>query len=135
MSGFSKHDGGKAPLDLLPPRALEQTARAMGHGADKYGVWNWTKCDEPRRYAAAALRHIYAQTAFWCDNNDERGAGLAIDPESGLPHLAHAAASILIMLDLVLAGKGTAAGADPGGGCDTLQSATWARKTPVADPD
>lgn len=126
MSGFSKHDGGKAPLDLLPPRALAQAARAMGHGAGKYGVWNWTRCDEPRRFAAAALRHIYAQTAHWCDADDERGASLAIDPESGLPHLAHAAASVLILLDLMLMEKGTAAEADPGGGCDTLQSATRA---------
>lgn len=60
----------------------------MGKGAEKYGDWNWTHIGEPKRYVAAALRHLMqAQIS----ENDE---------ETGLPHLAHAAASCLIALEL-----------------------------------
>lgn len=91
-------DSGKSPVDLLPPVALMEVARILGYGAKKYGDWNWVQ------YAAewtwgqligSTLRHIFA----WMRRED-------YDPESGHPHLAHAATNLLMLLELVLSQKG-----------------------------
>jgi hypothetical protein len=50
-------------------------------GARKYSVDNWKKVpNAPERYAQAFARHVCA-----------RLGGEVLDPESGFPHLAHAA--------------------------------------------
>lgn len=83
-----KHDSEKLRLDLLPWDALEPVARVLQFGAKKYDDDNWRKVpDQRRRYFAAALRHLSA----W-----KRGE--KIDPESGLPHLAHAACCVLFLI-------------------------------------
>ena len=57
-------------------------------GAQKYAPGNWLKVSEPHeRYTNAALRHLVA-----------RIEGEVRDPESGLPHLAHAVCSLLFAL-------------------------------------
>lgn len=90
---FTKYDGRKARLDLLPPRALEFLGHVLGHGARKYEPGNWVKCDDPSRYVAAVMRHAlkHLDREF-------------TDADSGLPHLAHAAVSALFALDLYLRG-------------------------------
>lgn len=78
----------KCPMQLLPPEFLRQTANALGHGADRYGAWNWR--DQPIKlstYLGAMMRHLVAIA----DGED-------ID-ESGFPHAAHVAASCAILLD------------------------------------
>ena len=48
----------KAPMNLLPPDALLETARVMGFGAATYGPWNFigaTVCSHT--YIAAIGRH------------------------------------------------------------------------------
>ena len=91
---FIKHDAEKLPLDLLPVDVLEQVAKVLAHGAKKYSPDNWVKCPSLRRYYAAALRHLFA----WAKGED-------LDPESGLPHLAHASCCLLFLLGLVLEGR------------------------------
>lgn len=88
---FTKHDARKSRLDLLPTRALEFVGFVLGHGAQKYEPHNWRKCKDPARYCAATLRHVMKAL------RDE-----SIDPESSLPHLAHAATSILFALEIWL---------------------------------
>ena len=79
----------KTPLHLLPASALRPIAEALRYGAQRYGLWNWRKTKvNATTYHGAILRHM----ALW-------GEGEDLDPESGLPHLAHAAASICILLD------------------------------------
>lgn len=74
---------------LIPGAALIEMAGVFGLGARKYGSFNWrTTRVEAMTYANAALRHIYS----WID-------GETIDPESGCSHLAHAMASLGIVLD------------------------------------
>jgi hypothetical protein len=69
---------------------MYEIARVMGHGAEKYGIGNWQTAawDDRARleYESAMLRHLYADAI-----------GEPTDPDSGLPHKAHAAASAMIL--------------------------------------
>jgi len=86
-----KDDCGKPQWDLLPWAGTEQVVRVLGYGANKYGAENWRKIEAAeRRYFSAALRHLAAHAR-----------GEKLDSESGLPHLAHAAASLLFLLENV----------------------------------
>ena len=82
-----KYDQNKGRWDLMPVEALEEVVQVMTYGANKYSDRNWEKGLAWGRLFAAAQRHMWA---FW------RGEDL--DPETGLSHLAHAAASILMLL-------------------------------------
>lgn len=85
-----KHDVGKLRLDLIPPEAMRAMGDVLTYGADKYGDRNWEKGISADRVYAALLRHLLA----WRE-------GEATDPESGLPHLAHALtnAGMLVALE------------------------------------
>jgi hypothetical protein len=83
-------------FDLIPVGALREVARVYGFGAGKYADHNWRKGYAWHLSYAAALRHV---TSFW-DGED-------LDPESGLPHLAHAAWQMLTLLQFQLDGLGT----------------------------
>lgn len=86
-----KFDAGKPATHLLPPKALMCVAEVLGYGAVKYGEHNW-RCvpDARKRYIAAALRHLLT------DMTNEQ----PLDPESGLPHIAHAITSLLFVLEM-----------------------------------
>jgi hypothetical protein len=83
----AKFDAGKEPWHLLPWGPVRDVVRVLAYGADKYAPDNWQLVPEARkRYFAAAQRHLFA---WW--------EGERTDPESGLPHLAHAACSLLFL--------------------------------------
>ena len=85
-----KDDAGKVRLDVLPFAALEDVARVLEHGAEKYAPHAWRHLEGGHeRYVRAALRHLHAHAG-----------GEVVDPKSGLPHLAHAACSLLFALEL-----------------------------------
>ncbi|MEW4530614.1 dATP/dGTP diphosphohydrolase domain-containing protein [Maioricimonas sp. JC845] len=97
----------KPPLHLIPPAAEVMESLVMALGAAKYGELNWRR--SPVRasvYVAAARRHLLQ----WFDGQDD-------DPESGVSHLAHARASLGILLDAIATGNAIddrpAAGASP----------------------
>lgn len=81
-----KHDTGKARVDLVPVEGIMAAARAFGYGAEKYSPWNWAGGLAWLRLYGATLRHLFA----WV-------AGEAVDEESGLHHLDHALASLLML--------------------------------------
>jgi len=82
-------------LSVLPPDALKHLALAHACGAAKYGALNWRTAGARREvYLDAAMRHILR---YWAD-------GALFDPESGAHHLAHAAASLLVLVDADLIG-------------------------------
>jgi len=89
MSGFNKFDDGKAQLSLLPYGPLGDIAKVLEFGAKKYGRDNWRKGGDINRFIDAALRHIMAYNE-----------GEDLDPESKLPHMAHAGCNILFALEL-----------------------------------
>lgn len=75
-----KKDDGKARWTLLPMDQVEYIVRVLMFGARKYpAADNWKRVDNAReRYLDAAFRHLAA-----------RARGEVLDPETGLPHLAH----------------------------------------------
>ncbi len=80
---------GKTPLQLIPPIAMTMMAEVLDGGADKYGPWNWRGAPiELMTYVGAIMRHTNAIAS-----------GEDIDPESGLPHVAHIAATAAIVMD------------------------------------
>jgi hypothetical protein len=85
-----KHDQGKAPMSLIDRHALEQIASVLGFGAQKYAAHNWRGGIAYSRLLDAAMRHLYA----FADGED-------LDPESGLPHVAHAGCCIVFLLGMM----------------------------------
>jgi hypothetical protein len=85
----------KPPLRLVPASAIIYISKVMGLGAVKYGPYNWRE-NRVRRtiYLEAAMRHILQAL----DGED-------LDPESGVPHEAHAAACMAIVLDALATGN------------------------------
>lgn len=75
-----KYDGGKLRFDLIPGEALIELAKIYTFGAAKYEDHNWRKGMKWSRIFGAIMRHTWA----WFMGED-------IDPESKLPHMAHAA--------------------------------------------
>lgn len=83
----TKHDANKPRYDLIPPDALDSIAQVLAYGADKYSPRGWEKGTSWGRYFAACMRHLWA---WW--------RGERLDPESALPHLAHAACCVMFLL-------------------------------------
>lgn len=88
-AGAIKYDQGKVQMELVSPIALYQLAAVLTFGAKKYESWNWSKGLKLMRCFGAALRHMFS----WM-------RGETLDPESGLPHLAHAMCNLMFMLHL-----------------------------------
>lgn len=86
-----KHDQEKPAMALLPLHGAEAVAKVMTYGAKKYEAHNYLSGIAYLRLASAALRHLFA----WLRGEDTDG-------ESGLPHLAHAAASIMMLIDMTV---------------------------------
>ena len=89
MTEGRKFDQDKPRYGLLPPKALRSTVDVLTFGAKKYDADNWRKVpDGKRRYFDAMQRHLWA----WQE-------GELKDPESGLPHLAHAMCCLMFLLE------------------------------------
>lgn len=83
-----KADAGKPDWTLMPFKTLEPVLRVLEFGAKKYSRGGWkTVPDAKQRYQAALMRHV----AAYLD-------GEYLDPETHLPHLAHAGCNILFLL-------------------------------------
>lgn len=84
----------KPPLSLIPGAARVQLAEAFRDGAVKYGPANW-RVDPvtASTYLNAAERHLIS----WQDGEE-------VASDSGVHHLAHAAACLLILLDAQASG-------------------------------
>lgn len=81
-----KYDEGKIMVDLLVPEFLEDVARVMTMGAQKYGIENWKQGLDKRRILAALYRHLLAYHK-----------GETYDPESKFSHLSHIACNTMFL--------------------------------------
>lgn len=87
-----KFDSGKPEYGLIPAFALEEVVKVLSYGAKKYAPNNWRHVENsPKRYFDAAQRHMWAIAR-----------GEANDPESGMPHAAHAATCLLFLIEYQL---------------------------------
>jgi hypothetical protein len=85
----------KIPLHLWPETASALGSMALLDGALKYGRSNFREIGvRASIYFDAARRHLQ----FWFEGEDT-------DPDSQLPHLAHALACLAILVDAAAAGK------------------------------
>ena len=85
----------KPKLSDTPTIGIQLMGEVHTNGAAKYGRFNWREHQVSATvYYDAAQRHLMA----WFN-------GETIDPESGLPHLAHAMACCNILLDAEKSGK------------------------------
>lgn len=93
-----KYDSGKIRYDLYPIGAYEGCAKVLTFGAFKYAPNGWkTVSDGKNRYYAALIRHLNAQKQF----TDSGKKGLALDEESGLPHLDHAQCCLVFLREFI----------------------------------
>jgi 5'(3')-deoxyribonucleotidase len=78
MSKGMRFDDGKIRHDLLPPMAINELAKVLTFGAQKYAPNNWMKGMKWSRVIGSLKRHL---------NAIERGEDY--DPETGLLHSSH----------------------------------------------
>lgn len=77
----------KLGVELIPPQFIEGLAEVMTWGATtKYSRHNWMCGMKWTAVWAAIMRHLYAFA-----RGEER------DPQSGLPHLYHAAFGVMVL--------------------------------------
>ena len=90
----AKLDAGKPMAGLFAqdfPRALKKIIEVVTFGAIKYTPSGWLRVpDAERRYKDALHRHLLEMEIE------------ELDPDSSLPHLAHAAWNVLALLELKL---------------------------------
>jgi len=77
-------------VDLLPIDPMMQVANVFGFGAKKYFANSYRQGETVAwsRTYGSIIRHLFA---FW--------QGEDTDPESGLPHLAHAGTQLFILME------------------------------------
>lgn len=85
----------KLPLHLWPSTATAMGCLGLLDGALKYGRTNWRHAGiRTTIYVDAAMRHLLA----YFEGEDH-------DPDSGVPHLAHALACLAILVDAEASGN------------------------------
>lgn len=83
MSKGTKQDSGKPRMTLIPVEFMIGLGKALTFGAKKYDDHNFRKGIQLSRLLDAAERHLKLESV-----------GVETDRDSGLPHWAHAAASL-----------------------------------------
>ncbi len=84
----------KPSASVVSPIGTLWLTAAHEFGVSKYSAYNWRETPIPTRtYLDAIRRHL-----------DEYLTGIDLASDSGLPHLAHIAASCIILLDAEHAG-------------------------------
>lgn len=124
--------GAKKPrLSLIPPSGLVYAALAMQYGAEEkeiknpdgtitygYGAYNWRqKKVQSMIYLEACMRHLLS----WLDGEESA-------EDSGVPHLGHAIACLLILIDAKETGNMVDNRPSPGAMAALIEK--WTKKDP-----
>lgn len=84
-----KYDTNKPLPSLLPPKAIQSVIKVLTFGAKKYSRENWRNVEGlQERYLDALMRHLFSYHG-----------GEVNDPETDLPHLAHAVCCALYLIE------------------------------------
>lgn len=91
----AKADKDKPRPSLVPPALIDGVMQVREFGTARYGdPENWRKV-EAERYHDALLRHVLAMWEDWA----------AVDPDSGMPHLWHAATNAAFLMQFLSEGN------------------------------
>jgi hypothetical protein len=82
----ARFNDGKPDMSLIPLCTMDDEARVWQYGKAKYAAWNWAKGMPWSVPLACMMRHM----AAWQRGEEN-------DPESGLPHLAHAMCNLRML--------------------------------------
>lgn len=85
-TGSLRYNDGKPEFSQLDPRFILALSDMMTKSAKKYGKYNWALGQEYHTPFDSCMRHLLK----WSSGEDK-------DSESGMDHLMHAAANIMIM--------------------------------------
>ena len=88
MGGGLRYNDGKAELHQVPSSLKYAVAKTLMYGDQRYEKGNWRKGMSWMTVYDCLDRHM----SSWLD-------GEAIDEESGLPHLYHAACNIAFLIE------------------------------------
>jgi hypothetical protein len=88
----SHKDDGKPQLSLIDPLFINACAKVLTQATagGKYAPHNWRNGIEVSRLLNSCLRHV-----------NEFADGTDIDPESGEPHIVHAACNLMFILRML----------------------------------
>lgn len=93
MAHEHKYSSGKVRYDLVDPEAIHGIALAFTHGQEKgYEEYSWQKVP-PHEYIAAYQRHMHKHLRYTRTGELK----YAFDKESGLLHIDHALATLVIL--------------------------------------
>lgn len=85
----------KVPMSTVPTQVVQELGLAMMEGGLKYGRHNYRLAGcRSSVYYDAAMRHLMS----WWEGQD-------VDPDSGLPHICKAIASLAVLRDCQIAGN------------------------------
>ena len=86
-TGF-RYNTGKPMMELIEPGFMEEVAKILTFGAEKYDTNNWKKFDSVKRFQTygSLMRHLEAHRK-----------GEKTDPESGCSHLCHIVANSMFL--------------------------------------
>lgn len=90
-----KFDQDKLQYSLMSIHAIEEMLKVLQYGAKKYGARNWEKGLKYSRVIDATYRHL-----------GDYLKGIRIDPETGLPTMAHVMCNIMFLLHYELTNTG-----------------------------
>ena len=83
-----KFDKRKPRMSLMPKGVINSVIAVLEFGAGKYKEDNWKRVEDGRtRYYDATMRHVGA----WWDGEKN-------DPETNMPHLAHAVCCLAFLM-------------------------------------
>lgn len=90
----TKDDQDKPKMKLITPGFMFALANVLTLGNAKYpGKRDWRYCEAPSDYFSAAMRHMMS----W-------HSGESYDKETGISHLIHATACMMIIFELHVRG-------------------------------
>lgn len=84
-------DGKTQRYDLIAPGPLDDLAKLLGYGAEKYSARNWELGFAWSRAYNALIRHLQA---FW--------GGEVNDPDTGLPHMAAVMCNAMFLAEFTI---------------------------------
>lgn len=95
LTKFQKFDQRKPRMELIDPESLEELAKVLSYGAEKYEDENWRLgVNDPKgekRVIGALMRHLTAHQK-----------GELFDPETKLLHVSHLFCNAMFLVWFIL---------------------------------